>query len=139
MKKQNKTNKTKLNEYLRDTFKSLLDFYPEEIIFNIDESKEKNNDDGGEMAIRYVPNNNHATLIIYQDFWDNKIETDGQKLWIKQQLAHEIGHIFVWDLINELEKFCATKVFYDKMEKTATRIGMILVGLLQAQIDKTSQ
>ncbi len=118
--------KKKIYEKAKSIFVEMLGFYPHSVVYTVFDLKEKENSDGGCLAISFTPTTKRVDLYIYRSILDEiSYLNEKQIAWLKFSIAHEVGHLFVWELAR------AVNIKYNKdlMEKAATDIAFILVDL----------
>ena len=87
---------------------------------------EKCNDSGGSVAIRYQPEGYTAELLVFKDMFyemPSRGFTKGYKAWIKSQICHEAGHMYLWEMEGTKRD----------TEKMATLIGNLIFQVLDKE------
>ena len=118
--------KNKIYEKTLKVFRNMMDFFPYHTIYTFHRLKEKENGDGGHFAIGYQPTTKKIDFYIYESLYEEIPDlTSKQILWLLFSVAHEIGHLFIWELSEMTNK----KYNHDLTEKTASDIAYLLVDL----------
>jgi len=128
MKKKKKT-KSKKDRILTETkklFEEMVMLFPHDCVYSFFSMKEEENGDGGHFAILYCPSTRKIDFYIYESLYKEVPDlNEKQLLWLKYTIAHEIGHLFVWELAEMTHK----KYNQDLTEKAASDIAFLLVEL----------
>jgi len=129
----NKKQKTKILERTKEIFEQMLFFLPYDVIYSFHTTKNKENGSGGFFAIYFEPTTKKIDFYIYDSLY-NEVDTLNKRqiLWLKFTIAHEIGHIFIWELSDMTHK----KFNHDITEKTASDIAFLLIDLYNKKYEK---
>lgn len=121
--------KTKKNKILAETkkiFTEMVELFPYATVYGFHTVKEKANEDGGHFGIEYLPPLKKIDLYVYRCLYEEIPDLTKKQIdWLKYSIAHEIGHLFIW----ELQMMVNRKYNHDLVEKIASDIAFLLVEL----------
>lgn len=125
-----KREKEKVKDYIHETWAEITSICaPLLRFYQIRYSEEKCNLDGGSVGVVYEPQNLSAEVYIYTDIFEEMPSgglTEGFKNWIKRNLCHEAGHVYLWEF-EGTEK---------NTERMATMIGLLIMEILDSRLEK---
>ena len=122
-----KEKRKKIKNYIEEVFRKMVELFPPDIIYSFRYKEEECNSNGGEVGIFYDVLNKDVSLTIYTSLYDIGNLTNGTKFYIRSLIAHEIGHLFIWELAEAINQ----KYVRELIEKTATNIGFVLRRLYE--------
>jgi len=128
-----KTKKEKILAKTKQLFVELTTFFPHDVVYSFHIMKEKENEAGGHFSIFFEPTTRKIDFYIYQSLFEEIPSlNERQILWLKYTIAHEIGHLFIWELANMVKR----EYSHDFTEKTASDIAFLLVDLHKEKYGK---
>ena len=128
--------KKKIYKKTLEVFRDMMEFFPHDTIYTFHKLKElKENDAGGHFAIQYEPTTKHIDFYVYKNLYEEIPDlTKKQILWLLFSVAHEVGHLFIW----ELGEIVQRKYSHDLVEKTASDIAFLLVDLYKKKYESSN-
>jgi len=121
-----KNKKEKILKKTKQIFNEMVELFPHDCIYSFHRMKQKENGDGGHFAILYEPLTKQIDFYVYKSLYNEVPDLNKKQiLWLKYAIAHEIGHLFIWELAEMTHK----KYNNDLTEKAASDIAFLLVDI----------
>jgi hypothetical protein len=121
--------KSEIDNYIKKVAKDMFKDVPEFKLLDFDFRNAETNDCGGDFSIFFHTLTLHATLIIYEDVYNQYDEfNEDCKNYIKASIGHEFGHLF----LSNLEGTSSN------LEKKSSYIGFLLKELFEYRNPKVN-